>query len=65
VSLFVWALPFDLSGMGGPTSNYITAGIALQVTDTYKPPPPLQGGDTFRGETREKKKVLLSQNKCS
>jgi len=33
VSLFVWALPFDLSGMGGPTSSYATAGIALRSMD--------------------------------
>jgi len=38
VSLFVWALPFDLSGMGGPTSSYATAGIALLVTESHKPP---------------------------
>jgi len=38
VSLFVWALPFDLSGMGGPTSSYATAGIALRVTESHKPP---------------------------
>jgi len=31
VSLFVWLLPFDLSGLGGPTGSYATAGIALQV----------------------------------
>jgi len=38
VSLFVWALPFDLSGMGGPTSRYATASIALRVTESHKPP---------------------------
>jgi hypothetical protein len=27
--LLVWYLPFDLSGLGGPTSSYATAGIAL------------------------------------
>jgi hypothetical protein len=37
VSLFVWLLPLDLSGMGAPTSNYSTAGIALRSTQT--PPP--------------------------
>ena len=40
MSLFVWALPFDLSGMGGPTSSYATAGIALRVTESHKPPTP-------------------------
>ena len=38
VSLLVWIITFDLSGKGGPTSNYATAGIAL---------PLLQSGDTF------------------
>jgi len=37
VSLFVWALPFDLSGMEGPTSSYATTSIALQVTKSHKP----------------------------
>jgi hypothetical protein len=31
VSLFVWLLPLDLSGLRGPTSSYVTAGIALRV----------------------------------
>jgi hypothetical protein len=30
-NLSVWLLPLDLSGMGGPTSSYATAGIALRV----------------------------------
>jgi len=38
VSRFVWALPFNLSGMGGPASSYATAGIALRVTQSHKPP---------------------------
>jgi len=38
MSLFVWALPFDLSGMGGPTSSYATAGIALRITESHKTP---------------------------
>jgi hypothetical protein len=37
VSLFVWLLPFDLSGMGDPTSSYVTAGIALRVSGALKP----------------------------
>jgi hypothetical protein len=36
VSLFVWLLPFDLSGMGGSTSSYATAGIALWVSGGLK-----------------------------
>jgi hypothetical protein len=38
VSLFVWLLPFDLSGLGGPTSSYATAGIALRVTEACELP---------------------------
>jgi hypothetical protein len=37
VSLFVWLLPLDLSGMGDPTSSYATAGIALRVSGALKP----------------------------
>jgi hypothetical protein len=35
VSLFVWLLPLDLSGMGVTTSSYATAGIALRVSGTH------------------------------
>jgi hypothetical protein len=37
VSLFVWLLSLDLSSMGGPTSSYTTAGIALRVTGALEP----------------------------
>jgi hypothetical protein len=37
VSLFVWLLPHDLSGMCAPTSSYATAGIALKVARALKP----------------------------
>jgi hypothetical protein len=37
VSLFVWLLPLDLSGMGAPTSSYATAGIAHRVSGALKP----------------------------
>jgi hypothetical protein len=37
VSLFVWLLPLDLTGMGGPTSSYATAGIAFRVSGALKP----------------------------
>jgi hypothetical protein len=37
VSIFVWLLPLDLSGMGGPPSSYATAGIALRVLGELKP----------------------------
>jgi hypothetical protein len=31
VSLFVWVITFDLSGMGDTASSYATAGIALRI----------------------------------
>jgi hypothetical protein len=37
VSLFVWLLPLDLSGMGDLTSSYATAGVALRVSGALKP----------------------------
>jgi hypothetical protein len=37
VSLFVWLLPLDLSGLGGPTSSYATTGRALRVSGALKP----------------------------
>jgi hypothetical protein len=37
VSLFVWLLPLDLSGLGGPTSCYATGSIALRVSGALKP----------------------------
>jgi len=38
VSLFVWLLPFGLSGLGVPAGSYATAGIALGVTEALKLP---------------------------
>jgi hypothetical protein len=37
VSLFVWNLILDLSGLGDPSSSYATAGIALEITGARKP----------------------------
>ena len=31
VSLFVWVITFDLSGLGDPASSYATAGLALRI----------------------------------
>jgi len=42
VSLFVWVLPFDLSGKGGPTSSFATAGIALWNIAPRKPSYPVK-----------------------
>jgi hypothetical protein len=37
ISLFIWLLTLDLSGMVGPTSSYATAGIDLGVSGELKP----------------------------
>jgi hypothetical protein len=37
VSLFVWVITFDMSGMGDPASSYATAGIALRIIWPRKP----------------------------
>jgi hypothetical protein len=56
VSLLVWHLLWNLSGMGGPTSNYAAAGTASELNGAHKPPHPAskyfrQGGDTVEGVT--------------
>jgi hypothetical protein len=45
VSLLVWMIPFDLSGLGDPTSSYASAGIALRVIWPHKPHHTI-GGET-------------------
>jgi hypothetical protein len=37
VSLFPRNLTLDLSGLGGPASSYVAAGIALEITGSHKP----------------------------
>jgi hypothetical protein len=37
LSLFVWVITFDLSGMGGPTSSFATAGLTLGILWPRKP----------------------------
>ena len=37
VSLFVWAITFDLSGLGDPTSSCATSGLALRIIWPHKP----------------------------
>jgi len=37
VSLFVWGITLDLSGMGGPTSSCAIAIIVPRIIRTYKP----------------------------
>jgi hypothetical protein len=40
VSLLVWHLPRNPSGMGGPTSSYVAADVALEFIGAQKPPHP-------------------------
>jgi hypothetical protein len=37
VSLLVWNLTLDLSGLGDPASSYATAGVALEIVGARKP----------------------------
>ena len=37
VSLFIWVIALNLSGMGGPTSSCAAAIIALRIIWPYKP----------------------------
>jgi hypothetical protein len=37
VSLLVWNLTLDLSGLGDPASSYATAGTALEIIGEFKP----------------------------
>jgi hypothetical protein len=50
VSLFIWLLPLNLSGLGGLTSNYATADTALRVSGALK----------LHQHDKVKKKVKLS-----
>ena len=43
VSVFVWVITLDLSGMGGPTSNYATASIVPWLIRSLKPHHRLEG----------------------
>ena len=36
VSLFIWLITFDLSGMGGPNSSYATTSIVLRILWSLK-----------------------------
>ena len=39
VSLSVWVITFDLSGLGDPASSYVTTGLALRIICPHKPHP--------------------------
>jgi len=73
-------LSFDLSGKGGPTSSYATAGIALWIIAPLKPPYPakdvfvkvetLQGGSkqiilrSFIDVMHSGKNAITSRRNC-
>jgi len=49
VSLFVWVVTLDLSGMGGPTGSTRYRQHSCQDHVTTQAPPLRQSRDTFRG----------------
>jgi hypothetical protein len=49
VSLLVWPIAFDPSGMGGPTGNICYRRHGSQVHLGTQAPPLRQSGDTSRG----------------
>jgi hypothetical protein len=49
VSLLVWRIAFDLSGMGGPTGNICYRQRGSQVHLGMQAPPLGQSRDTSRG----------------
>jgi hypothetical protein len=56
VYLLIWDLPRNLSSVGGLTSSYAAAGIALEFIGAHKPPHPAtkvfqQGGDTIEADS--------------
>jgi len=67
VSLFVWLLPFDLSGLGDPTSSYATAGTALRVAEARKLPHHVKvetpsGGRNILSGCRNKRSIASVTN---
>jgi hypothetical protein len=63
VSLFVWVITLDLSGMGGPTSSICYRQHSYWDRVTTQAPPLRQGRDTFGGDLLRLKlnnNVLLS-----
>ena len=65
MSLFVWVITFDLSGLGDPASSYATAGLAFKVIWPHKPPPLCQSGDTFGVNPCIQSPIILSSGACA
>jgi hypothetical protein len=63
VSLFVWLLPLDLSGLGGPTSSYATVGIALRVSGALKPHHRDKAGRVSVGKIKSGREHLCLESK--
>jgi len=60
VSVLVWVLSFALSGKGGPTSSYATAGIAVWIITPRKPPYPAK--DAFVKVEILQRGVMITRN---
>ena len=60
VSLFVWAITFDLSGLGDPASSCATAGIALRIIWPHKPHHYVKVGTPSGGGGRGRSPLILN-----
>ena len=66
MSLFVWLLPFDLSGLGDPAGSYGTAGMGVNYwkqssQETKKWKGIIEQAETHRVVELKKKKNLQTQ----
>jgi hypothetical protein len=52
VSLFVWVITFDLSGMGVAASSYATTDLALRIISAHKPYHYVKVGTHSGGSTK-------------
>jgi hypothetical protein len=59
VSLFVWGIPLDQSGTGGPTSSMSYRQHSSRVHVSTQTPPLRQSRDTFGGGLYEARQTLL------
>jgi hypothetical protein len=60
VSIFVWVIPLDLSGMGGPTSSICYRQHSSRVHVTTQAPPLRQSRDTFGGQVISRKPNIVT-----
>ena len=52
VTLFVWVITFDLSGLGDPASSYATADLVLRIIWPHEPHHYIKVGTTSGGVLR-------------